>query len=144
MRYFDTNCLIYLTESESDFHVSVKEIFTQTVNENKLALNDIVLIEFFQVITNPSKVHRAWTTGYTIDYLQNLITVADEMHYYNKAVFNRLLSEMEVYNIHKYQIYDHIIYEIMKQNLVKEIVTVNKKDFKKYKDIVVIVPERKR
>ena len=62
MRYFDTNCLIYLTEAESDFHVSVKEIFTQIVNENKLALNDIVLIEFFQVITNPSKVHRAWTT----------------------------------------------------------------------------------
>ena len=56
------------------------------------------------------------------------------MHYYNKAVFNRLLSEM--------QLYDHIIYEIMKQNLVKEIVTVNKKDFKKYKDIAVIVPER--
>ncbi len=142
MRYFDTNCLIYLSDIESPYHESVMEIFSKTVNENRFALNDIVLIEFFQVITNSSKVQRPWTADFTLDYLQNLIIVADEMHYYNKTIFDSLLSGMGMYNILKYHIYDHIIYELMKQNSVEQLVTVNKKDFKKYKDITVIVPER--
>jgi predicted nucleic acid-binding protein len=133
-----------LTDVESEYHVSVKKIFTETVNENRFALNDIVLIEFFQVITNSAKVQRPWKADYTLDYLKNLIRVSVEMHYYNKLVFDNLLSGMGVYNILKYHIYDHIIYEIMKQNSVKEIVTANKKDFKKYKDISVIVPERNK
>lgn len=142
MRYFDTNCIIYLVENESPYHKSVIKIFEETVDQNILALNDIVLIEFFQIITNPSKVMRPWTINNTVDYIRNLIITSTEMHYHNKETFEQVLSGVIEYQISKYNIYDHIIYQLMKQNSIKELVTANEKDFKIYKDIDLIVPEQ--
>ena len=141
LRYFDTNCLIYMVEKESVYHLSVIKIYEESVNQNLFALNDIVLIEFFQIITNPAKAQQYWSSQYAVEYIRNLINTSTEIHYQNKEIFESMLTGLVEYKISKYDIYDHIIYQLMKQNSVKELVTVNENDFKKYKDIHLIIPK---
>lgn len=143
MRYFDTNCLVYLTDTNSDYYQSTLALYRQAVADQKLALCDIVFIEFFQVITNSAKVRKAWTPAQAVEFIQNLILTASEVHYYDKDLFWIMLKGVQQHEIRKYAIYDHMIYELMKKNAVNEIVTVNKKDFEKYEFIKdIIVPEK--
>lgn len=144
MRYFDTNSLLYLNDTDSEYHESVFNIFSETVNSDQLALSDVVLIEFFQVITNASKVKRPWTVEYTVKYINGLMSLCNEVHFSDNSDFISLLSGLQKYQIKRYHIYDHLIYEMMKRHGIDELVTANSRDFKKYKDIKLITPEKKK
>ncbi|OHD24233.1 MAG: hypothetical protein A2086_11745 [Spirochaetes bacterium GWD1_27_9] len=141
MRYFDTNCLVYLNDVESIYHKSVLELFKKTIDNNQLALNEIILVEFFQVMTNPKKVIKPWSTEFTIKYMKQLIEIANQVDFIDKELFFYALDIQKMQGITKYEIYDYLIVELMRTNGIDEIVTVNYMDFKKYNDINVIVPK---
>jgi len=51
MYYIDTNVLIYLNDIESPYHQSASSIFYHLLEKNKVILHEIVLTEFFAIVT---------------------------------------------------------------------------------------------
>ncbi len=141
--YIDTNVLVYIQNKKSQYYESSQKIFYSLLKENKICLNQLVLWEFFSIITNPSKVEAPWTTSKARDYINYLAQSVGNIHIITNEIFYNAISSAEKHNIKKYEIYDHILAQTMLFYGIEELVTVNESDFKKYDFIKnIIIPEK--
>lgn len=136
-KLIDTNILVYAIDtSEGDKHEVSKDILMQIWKEGGGVVCLQNLMEFFVVITkkveNPIDVGKAKTI--VEDFLKSdnwEIIDRDE------DTFSNAMNLVSEHNIH---LWDAVIAACMKENNITEIVTENKKDFDKIKDIKITVP----
>ncbi len=132
MYYIDTNILIYANSSESTFHKSASKIFFDIIERKELIIHEIVLAEFFAVITDSRKMRNPWAISQAKKYIKKLYDVAQELHFLNMEILKMAFAFTEDFNITRYNIYDHLLAYSMKFFNVEKLVTLNKKDFEKY------------
>ncbi len=137
----DSNILIYAFNIDSKFYEKAKNVLAKEVKDNGIAICDISLIEFFQVITNKNKLEKALTSEEAKKIIQDIIKNRDiKILYTNSEIIHQSFSTVDKYKIEKYIIYDHIIANICKYYSIKNLYSVNIKDFKKYKFLKTVMP----
>lgn len=139
MYYIDTNVLIYVNNIESPYHQSSSEIFYNILEQKKAIINEIVLTEFFSIITDSRKMAFPWSTSQSKRYIKALLNSVQELHFLNLDIITDVCKSIQRYNIKRYDIYDHLIAYSMKFYGVDKIVTLNKKDFERYAFIKEII-----
>jgi len=139
MYYIDTNILIYLFCKNVKFYKFSKEIFERIVTEKQFFLHEIILTEFFSIITNPKKIKDPFTEEEAYQLIKYLIMLAEDIHFINEEILDEALKDLQKYKISKYKIYDHLIAYSIKYFKLKGIVTANYKDFNKYDFIEEII-----
>ena len=143
MRYIDTNILIYVNDIESPYHQSATEIFYSYLDQNKVILHEIVLSEFFAIITDSRKMESPWPTSQAKDYIKTLVDSVQELHFLDIDVFSMACKDIKKYSIKRYNIYDYLIAYSMKFYGIEKIVTLNKTDFESYEFIKEIISPSK-
>ena len=132
MYCIDTNILIYVNDLESPYHQSACEIFYSLLERNVVCLHEIVLTEFFAIITDSRKMRTPWSTSQAKNYLKDLLGSVQELHFLDMEIISRACIDIEKYDIKRYNIYDYLIAYSMKCYGVEKIVTLNKNDFERY------------
>ena len=130
----DSNILIYAFNEASEFNKQAKNIIKNKIHFGKIAICDISLVEFFQIITDKKRLEKSLNT----DTAQKIIQTITENEcfkvlYTNNEIYSNIFETVSKYNIEKYEIYDHIIAYTCKFYNINELITMNVKDFKKYK-----------
>jgi predicted nucleic acid-binding protein len=139
MYYIDTNILIYVNDTESPYHQSASEIFYNLLEQNKIILHEIVLTEFFSVITDSRRMESPWSTSQARDYIKDLLESVHELHFLHNEIISAACKYIKKYDIKRYDIYDHLIAYSMKFYKIDKIVTLNKTDFERYDFIEEII-----
>jgi len=143
MYYIDTNILIYANDIESPFHQSASEIFNNILSREEVIINEIVLTEFFSIITDSRKMAFPWSTDQVKHYIKILLDAVHELHFLNIEIITDAFKSIKQFDIKRYGIYDHLIAHSMKFYGVSRLVTLNRKDFEKYGFIKEIIsPDR--
>ncbi len=135
--FLDTNILVYLSNEDSSFHIEVNKKFKEVASENEIWISRQVLREYAVVMTGASTIERplsAEEVTKDIEKWESLFKVADETSE-NTKILVELLKE---YDIKGKRIHDANIVATMKANLIKNLLTLNIDDFKKFKEIQVI------
>ena len=136
-KLIDTNIIVYAYDtSEKEKHNISKDIIKQIWKEGGGIVCLQNLMEFFVVITkkveNPINIIEAKTI--IEDFLKSESwKVIDR----DEDTFLKAIDLVSKYKIH---LWDALIVTCMKENDINEIVTENKKDFKKIPGIKIIVP----
>lgn len=139
MYYLDTNILIYVNDTESPYHHSASEIFYNLLEQKKIILHEIVLTEFFSIITDSRKMESPWSTSQARDYIKDLLESVHELHFLDNEIISAACKYIKKYNIKRYDIYDHLLAYSMKFYGIDKIVTLNKADFDRYDFIKEII-----
>jgi predicted nucleic acid-binding protein len=58
-----------MNDTESPYHQSASEIFYNLLEQKKIILHEIVLTEFFSIITDSRKMESPWSTSQARDYI---------------------------------------------------------------------------
>lgn len=144
MLYIDTNILIYAQNEESVFYKSSRELLRENLARGEAYISQLVLNEFYAIITDSRKISLPWSASDAVKYIQELSLLA-VIHPVNDEIYNQALKSAAEYNIGRYGIYDHLIACSMKHYGIKRIITANKKDFENYDFIEeIIIPEALR
>jgi predicted nucleic acid-binding protein len=137
----DTNILVYAHNQDSPYFAQAKALLTYLINEGGFSVSDLILFEFFSVITNGRKVEaplHSETALYVITDMiesQNIaILQADDDHHFFQWL------RQYINTTKRYQIYDASIAYVMFQNEITDLHTNNIKDFKKFDFIKAINP----
>ena len=130
----DSNILIYAFNESSEFNRQAKNIIKKKIFLEKIAICDISLVEFFQVITDKKRLETSLNTE-AAQIIIKTITENDcfKVLYTNREIYNNIFETTNKFSIEKYEIYDHIIACTCKFYNITELITMNVKDFKKYK-----------
>ena len=139
MCYIDTNILIYVNDIENPYHQSSAEIFYSYLDQDKVILHEIVLAEFFAIITDSRKMESPWSTSQAKDYIKTLIDSVKELHFLDIDIFSMACKDIKKYIIKRYNIYDYLIACSMKFYGIEKIVTLNRTDFESYEFIKEII-----
>ncbi len=139
MYYIDTNILIYVNDLGSPYHHSSTEIFYNLLYQNKVILHEIVLTEFFAIITDSRKMESPWTASQAKKYIKTLSKSIYELHFLDIDIISSACKYIEKYGVKRYNIYDHLLAYSMKFYGIEKIVTLNKTDFRKYDFIKEII-----
>lgn len=141
MIYIDTNILMYANNEESIFYESSRALLREFLPGGEACISQLVLNEFYAIITDSRKISLAWSADDAVKYIQELSLLA-VIHPVNDEIYNQAIKSASEYNITRYGIYDHLIACSMKHYGIKRIITANKKDFEKYDYIEgIIIPE---
>ena len=137
----DTNILVYAHNQDSPYFAQAKTLLTDLINEGGFSVSNLILFEFFSVITNGRKVEaplHSETALYIITDMiesQNIaILQADDDHHFFQWI------RQYINTTKRYQIYDASIAYVMFQNEITDLHTNNIKDFKKFDFIKIINP----
>lgn len=132
--FVDTNILVYLVNIDSSFHEEINKQFELLMDTHELWISRQVLREYIVVMTRKVHLENQLTTEEVLDDIKNFYTlfkVADE----TEKVTNNLIQIMEKYKVGGKNIHDANIVATMFTYDIPIIWTINKKDFKRYKDI---------
>ena len=96
----DSNILIYAFNIDSKFYEKAKNVLAKEVKDNGIAICDISLIEFFQVITNKNKLEKALTSEEAKKIIQDIIKNRDiKILYTNSEIIHQSFSTVDKYKI---------------------------------------------
>ena len=141
MTLLDTNILVYAVNEDSEFYKAASEIHSKVLDGSIQACISMQnLIEFYSIITS-NRVQKPLPAQIAFDEIDKYI--ADQR--IKKIQFNGdalvTLRELAIkYNVTAQNIYDLKIVATMLANNVEEIITANKKDFEKFREIKVTNP----
>jgi len=139
MYYIDTNILIYVNDTASPYHQSASKIFYNLLEQKRIILHEIVLTEFFSIITDSRKMESPWSTSQARDYIIDLLESVHELHFLGNEIISAACKYIKKYAIKRYDIYDHLLAYSMKFYGIDKIVTLNKADFERYDFIKEII-----
>lgn len=140
----DSNILIYAANVDSSFYEKAVEVIERYLRVG-FFLSDLNLIEFFQVITDGRKTPDPFSPDEAFTYIKMLVAVP-EVHVLKTQTLAELLAIETIYEemirmgIRRFQIYDYLIADCMRENQVKTIITGDKGDFRKFDFIEAINP----
>jgi len=137
----DTNVLVYASDKASPFHEKAKKLFGSLLESGGVAVTDLMLIEFYAVITDGRKVAAPLLpekAGYAIER----ITRAKEFRVCGATIeiIQKALQYAVENNISRYSINDVVIAVTLAENGVETILTKNTKHFKRFPFIEAVDP----
>jgi len=137
----DSNLLIYAFNLSSEFHQDSIKILNDTINSEGIAICDISLIEFFQVITDKKRLDKSLTNQEAKEVIER-ISHNERIRILSTTniILEKAFCTVAEYNIERYGIYDHIIAFSLLENQIKTIYTANTEDFLRYSFLQVINP----
>jgi aminotransferase in exopolysaccharide biosynthesis len=137
----DSNILVYAFNPISKFHDQAEMLLEKFVNSDGFIVTDISLIEFYQIITNKKKLEKAISPGVAREIIRDIVLNKKiQIIENNIDILNESFRTVDIYNIKKYDIYDHLIAHICKHYGIKDFYTANSKDFERYEFLNVINP----
>jgi len=137
----DSNLLIYAFNLSSEFHQSAITVLDETVKSEGIAICDISLIEFFQVITDRKRLDKSLTNQEAKEIIE-IVSHNEKIKilHTTNTILEKAFSTVAEYNIERYGIYDHLIACSLEKNHIKKIYTANTEDFLCYSFLEVINP----
>ncbi len=133
----DTNSLIYLKFSSLGFHQSTKSIFINlTERNNTFHISNQILREYIASCTR-EKLHKSYEE---VIFDCEEFTQAFEVFEDTKQVSISLLELCKKYQINGKQVHDANIAATMLANSIPYILTANVTDFKRFSDLIKIIP----
>jgi len=134
--FIDTNILVYLTDSISDFFQITNENITEFYkNDINLYISNQVLREYLAVVTRINRLSKIDIQSNLQIFKRNLFLLQD-----CDEVFENLESFMYHYSITGSKIHDANIVATMQYYGIKSILTHNTKDFEQFSDLINIIP----
>jgi predicted nucleic acid-binding protein len=135
--FLDTNSLIYLKFSSLSFHQSTKSIFLSlTERNNKFYISNQILREYISSCTR-EKLHKSYEE--LIFDCEEFIQVFEVLED-TKQVSISLLELCKKYQVNGKQVHDANITASMIANSIPYILTANVADFKRFSDLIKIIP----
>ena len=141
--FIDTNILVYISLSDFDSvkHLeSLKILNDLNKDETGLYISTQVIREFYAVDTNQKYLMKPLSpkqANAQIDFLKKEFNVL----VINEHVISILQSLLLKFNIKSQAVHDTTIVATMKNFGLSNLLTYNKKDFTKFKEINIIVPQ---
>jgi dTDP-4-amino-4,6-dideoxygalactose transaminase/predicted nucleic acid-binding protein len=141
---FDSNILIYSVNADSPFHETALELLVQ-YTQSGFYVADVNLIEFFQVVTDGRKTVHPFSTEQASEYIRKLVNIP-QVSVLRVRSLHEILQDDEAHEevrrlkIKRFAIYDYLIADCMRRHNVKEIITGNARDFRKFPFLDVINP----
>jgi len=137
----DSNLLIYAFNLSSEFHQNSVRILNDAVVSEGIAICDISLIEFFQVITDRKRLDKSLTNQEAAEVIER-ISYNERIRILSmtSVILEKAFSTVAEYHIEKYGIYDHIIAFSLLENQIKTIYTANTEDFLPYPFLKIVNP----
>lgn len=138
----DSNILIYAYNLDSPFQKRAEEIIEDVYQgEINAYVADINLIEFYSVITDGRKVERPLSPEDASNILGHILK-SDKFKkiYTTNEIIDQLPEQLKEAQVKRYNIYDHILYLLIKGNNINSVITANEKDFKKFPFIKIVNP----
>ena len=137
----DSNILIYAFNAQSQFNAKAEAILEELMRADGFAIADISLIEFYQIITNDKVLSDPISPADSYGIIKDiLLNKKIEVLETNIDILKLTFESAANHNVRKYEIYDHLIANLCKHNNIKQFITANDKDFKKYDFFDVINP----
>jgi len=138
--FLDTNVLVYANVMESPFHQSaIKTIQFYYGIGTELWISRQILREYIAVLTRPqifAKPVSVLVVADRIRFFQSHFQVAEE----NPQITEELLILVERFNVGGNQVHDANIIATMRVYGINNLITHNASDFKRFSDIVNILP----
>ncbi len=145
MYLLDSNILVYAVNKSAPFHTTAFKILEKIIS-NKikgcLALQN--LSEFFSIITNKKRVEHPISSKEAISEIQKYINTTTLLKIsFTPSAMNLFCKLTTKHHIQGQKIYDLQLVATMLDNEIKNIITANDSDFKKYEEINTINPFNK-
>jgi predicted nucleic acid-binding protein len=128
-----------VNDTESQYHQTASDIFFILLEQKKIILHEIILTEFFSIITDSRKMESPWSTSQARDYIKDLLESVHELHFLDNEIISMACKYIKKYDIKRYEIYDYLLAYSMKFYGIDKIVTLNRADFEKYDFIKEII-----
>ncbi len=133
---FDTNVLVYAHNQDSPFHKKCLALVTAvTEGRFKGILTQQNLLEFYSIITDKRRITKPLAPleaqGLLEEYLKSFFRIIIPKHM-TIQIFSMLSRKNKIKNG---QIFDTYLVATMLSHKIKNIVTINTKDFKLYNEI---------
>jgi predicted nucleic acid-binding protein len=136
----DSNLLIYAFNLSSEFHQNSIKILNDVVSSEGMAICDISLIEFFQVITDKRRLDKSLTNQEAKEVIERIShNERIKILSMTNIILEKAFSAVTEYDIEKYGIYDHIIAFCSLENHIKTIYTANTEDFLRYSSFLQVI-----
>jgi len=140
----DSNIFLYAANRDSLFHKEAMGVI-ETYIRSGFYLTDLNLIEFYQVVTDGRKTKNPFEPAVALDYILKLIQVSNiqviqASSFGNIICDSRSVKDISRYAVKRYQIYDYLIAECMRNHHITTIITANDRDFRKFDFLEVINP----
>ena len=128
-----------MNDTDSPYHQSSSGIFYNLLEQKQVILHEIVLTEFFSIITDSRRMESPWSTEQARNYIIDLLESVHQLHFLNNEIISAACKYIKKYDIKRYDIYDYLIAYSMKFYKISKIVTLNKTDFERYDFIEEII-----
>ena len=135
--FVDTNVLVYVANTSSEFHQSVLEKFMQAAKTYELVISRQVIREYAVIMTRPGIVERPLTAqevSEDIEKWKQVFEIVDE----TEDVTDQLVALIKKYDLKGKRIHDANIVATMLAFSITAILTVNIDDFKKFAEITIL------
>lgn len=134
----DTNVLVYAHNQDSPFHRKCLALITAAIaGQFRGVLAQQNLLEFYSIITDKKRVFKPLPAIKAQEILEDYLKLPLEVIYPNEKTIRILLMLCQQFKIKNGQVFDAYLVATMLSNQVKQIVTVNTKDFRMFSGITV-------
>jgi len=139
MKYtLDTNILVYAADRSFPLHRQAVQLRDRAVAERgSVSLCFPVLLEFFAVITDPTRVRSPLDPEEAWEEV-NAYAEAFQVVYPNERTLESLSHLISQHRVARQNIFDALIVALMLQHGVEGIYTANRKDFAPFAEIEVL------
>ncbi|MFQ5629577.1 MAG: type II toxin-antitoxin system VapC family toxin [bacterium] len=140
MILLDTNILLRSKQPNSLHHQEVTEkLIDFASNDNKLLICPQVIYEFYVVATRPQESNGlGCSTADARDEVDNILGTYTLLEDSGK-IFNKWRELVVKYEVKGKTVHDARLVAFMQAHQIKKLYTINKKDFKRYSDIIELV-----
>lgn len=135
---FDSNILVYAHNEDSPFHSQALKLITQAI-EGKISgvLTAQNLLEFYSVITDKRRLSNPITPKLALALIKEYLLSPFEIIYPNLNTNKILIELLKKSDFKDGQIFDAYLAAVMLSGNIRQIVTANTADFKKFEGISV-------
>lgn len=140
----DTNILVYATFNDLPQYSIAKELRDKAASKELEAyLSPQILAEFYSIVTNPERVVKPLSPEKAREEIDVYLNTFPMLKIKDTTT-RRMVKLAQKHKVIGQNIYDVQIVATMLMNRVKRIYTANDKDFRRFKEIEVINPFKRK
>lgn len=133
--FVDTNILIYASDPASSWHnAAISAVYQARQQRLQLCLSPQVIREYISAASRSMNLQADILSN--VSLFQSECRVVEE----NSAVLDRLVALVEQFQVAGKQVHDANIVATMLENNIGTLLTGNVADFKRYANLIAIVP----
>jgi predicted nucleic acid-binding protein len=138
----DSNIIIYAINSDSPFHPECNSFVTRAMKGRiKGFICEKSIYEVYAILDDSRRIDKPLSIIQIIDVLNKIINSKIQVLYSDSNTTEEVLRLCKANDIKRQDIFDMVIASQAINNGINKIVTYNKKDFMKIKEIDIITPD---